>query len=58
MINAHLLDYEVFDSDTFLGALNTLLAICEDYMFYPGKIENLIVFIETKSNSLLKFPYR
>ena len=58
VINAYLFDFEVFDSDSFLRALYNLLAICEDYMFYPGKIENLIVFIESKEINLIKFPYR
>lgn len=58
VINAYLFDFEVFDSDAFLRALYNLLAICEDYMFYPGKIENIIVFLETKEMNLIKFPYR
>jgi hypothetical protein len=48
IINSYLLDYAIFDSESFLRALYNLLAICEDYMFFPGKIENIIVFIETK----------
>ncbi len=58
VINVYLFDYQAFDSDAFLRALYTLLAICEDYMFYPGKVENIIVFIEAKEMNLVGFPYR
>jgi len=27
-------------------------------MFYPGKVENIIVFIEAKEMNLIGFPYR
>jgi hypothetical protein len=48
----------MFDSETFLKALYNLLAICEDYMFYPGKIENLIIIIQASDCNLIKFPFR
>lgn len=58
VVNAYLFDTTLFDSDTFMNACYVLLAICEDYMFYPGKIENIVVMIETKQCSLFNFPYK
>jgi hypothetical protein len=42
-----MMDLYLFDSDAFIHALSILFVICEDYLFYPGKVENIVVIVET-----------
>lgn len=51
-----MMDLYLFDSDAFIHALSILFVICEDYMFYPGKVENIVVIVETDQMSLYNFP--
>lgn len=34
------------------------MAIIEDYMFYPGKVENVVVIIETDEKSVFSLPIK
>jgi hypothetical protein len=52
------MDLYLFDSDAFIHALSILFVICEDYMFYPGKVENIVVVLETNQMSLFNFPQK
>lgn len=38
----------------FEKAITILCAIVEDYMFFPGKVETLIVIIQTQDQSVYK----
>ncbi|CAD8084670.1 unnamed protein product [Paramecium primaurelia] len=58
VINLHMMDLYLFDSDAFIHALSILFVICEDYMFYPGKVENIVVIVETDQMSLYNFPQK
>lgn len=40
-----------------MAALNRILTIAQQYMFYPGKVENWIILIDTHEIGLISFPY-
>ncbi len=49
IIQAYKLDIDKFNHKDFLRAVYQLQIIMEDYMFFPGKVENWNVFIDMAS---------
>lgn len=35
-----------FDEENFMASLNVLLSIVENYLLFPGKVENWVVIID------------
>lgn len=60
VIKGYQVQLNEFLHEDFFNALAHLLIIVEDYMLYSGKVENIVVIVETSYRSLedAKLPFK
>jgi len=51
-----LIDSKNIKVEEFLVALNTVFMIVQQYIFYPGSVENWIILIDTNEIGLMSLP--
>jgi hypothetical protein len=55
--NCHLIDTKTVPTEDIIRAINRLFLIAEEYMFYPGYIENWISVVDTGDMALMSYPF-
>ena len=50
VFNVHRINFEEITLLDFKIAVNRLLLVVQEYMFYPGRIENWVVIAELDNN--------